>query len=151
MAHSGDLTPTVSDAVLEGLVKSLDRAERASNKVLVRWILDAEVPLLSACVLVTLNPEDAPLRSGEVAEAIGISIEDATHALHELRSLGYAREYNRRYEPTDKGKRIHASLANVRREALAAFLSGLNKEARRELAGALRDQEETLSRSADER
>jgi predicted transcriptional regulator len=41
--------------------------------------------------------------AGEVAEAIGISIDDATLALHELRSRGYVREEKRRYHPTDQG------------------------------------------------
>jgi hypothetical protein len=81
MDHPGDPAPAESDTTLEGLIKSLDIAGRESNKVLVRWLLDAEVPLLSACILITLDPEDAPLRAGEVAEAIGISIDDATLAL----------------------------------------------------------------------
>ena len=131
-----------SDAILDGLVRSLDGAGRESNKVLVRWILDAEVPLLSACVLITLDPEDAPVGAGEVAEAIGISIEDAMLALHELRSLGYAREEKRRYEPTEEGMRVHASLMRARRKAIAAFLSALSEEDRRHLTRATTDQGE---------
>jgi Mn-dependent DtxR family transcriptional regulator len=63
---------------------------------------------------------------GEVAEAIGISIDDATLALHELRSLGYVREEKRRYHPTDEGMRLHASLTRAPRRALTAFLSRLS-------------------------
>jgi Mn-dependent DtxR family transcriptional regulator len=106
--------------------------------VLVRWLLDAEVPLFASCVLFTLDPDDAPMSVREVAEAIGISTDDAARALHELRSLGYAREDKRRYEPTEEGRRLHASLVGARREALAAFLSGLDEEGRRDLAAALR-------------
>jgi DNA-binding MarR family transcriptional regulator len=129
-----------SDTTLDGLVKSLDRAGRESNKVLVRWLLDAELPLLSACILLALDPEDAPMGAGEVAEAIGISIEDATLALHELRSLGYAREEKRRYSPTEEGMRVHASLTRARRKAIAAFLSALSEEDRRHLTSARTDQ-----------
>jgi predicted transcriptional regulator len=124
-------------ADLDALVEHLDSAGRAQNKVLVRWLLDAEVPLFAACVLFTLDPEDAPMAVGEVAEAIGISVEDAARAVHELRSLGYAREEQRRYEPTEEGLRLHASLQRARREALAAFLSGLDEEARHDLAAAM--------------
>jgi DNA-binding MarR family transcriptional regulator len=127
-------------AALDDLVKSLDKAERAANKVFVRWLLHTEVPLLSACVLFTLDPEDAPLGSREVADELGIPIEDATRALHELRSLGFAHEYKRRYEPTQEGERLHASLVRARREALAAFLSGLDEQGRRDLAAALADE-----------
>jgi len=105
----------------------------------VRWLLDAQVPLFAACVLFTLDPKDAPMAVGDVAEAIGISTDDAARALHELRALGYAREDNRRYEPTEEGLRLHASLQEARRDALAAFLSGLDEEARRDLAAALQD------------
>jgi DNA-binding MarR family transcriptional regulator len=131
---------TDSDTTLDALVKSLDIAGRESNKALVRWLLDAEVPLLSACILITLDPEDAPMRAGEVADAIGISIEDATLALHELRSLGYAREEKRRYSPTEEGLRLHASLTRARRKAIASFLSGLSDEDRRHLVDARTDQ-----------
>ena len=87
--------------------------------------------------MLILDPEDAPLSAGEVAEAIGISVDDATRALHELRALGYAREAKRRYEPTDKGMRAHESLAGARRDALTAFASSLSEAQRRELAAAL--------------
>jgi DNA-binding MarR family transcriptional regulator len=140
--HPGDPPTAESDTALDGLIKSLDSAGRESNKVLVRWLLDAELPLLSACVLITLDPEDAPMRSGEVAEAIGISVEDATLALHELRSLGYAREEKRRYLPTEEGLRVHASLTGARRKAIAAFLSALSEEDRRQLTSARTDQGE---------
>lgn len=140
MEHLGDPVTAGSDTTLDGLVNSLDIAGRESNKVLVRWLLDAEVPLLSACILITLDPEDAPMGATEVAEAIGISIVDATLALHELRSLGYAREEKRRYSPTEQGLRVHASLTRARRKAIASFLSGLSDEARRHLADARTDQ-----------
>ena len=57
--------------------------------------MDAGLPLFSACVLLVLDPKDGPMRLGEVAEAMGISTDDAARALHELRSLGYAREEKR--------------------------------------------------------
>jgi DNA-binding MarR family transcriptional regulator len=133
MAQSGE--PRVD---LDSLVEHLDSAGREQNKVLVRWLLDAGVSLFAACVLFTLDPRDAPMSVGEVADAIGISTDDAARALHELRSLGYAREEKRRYEPTEEGLRVHASLQAARREALAAFLSGLDEEGRRDLATALR-------------
>ena len=142
MEHPGEQPAAESDTTLDGLVKSLDSAGRESNKVLVRWLLDAELPLLSACIVVTLDPEDAPMRAGEVAEAIGISIDDATLALHELRSLGYAREEKRHYWPTEEGVRVHASLTRARRKAIAAFLSALSEEDRRHLSSARTDQGE---------
>jgi DNA-binding MarR family transcriptional regulator len=130
---SGEQPAPERETVLDGLVSALDHAARESNKVLVRWLLEAELPRLSACILLTLDPEDAPMRAGEVAEAIGISIDDATLGLHELRSLGYAREEKRRYSPTEEGLRVHASLTRARRNAIAAFLSALSPEDRRHL------------------
>ena len=137
MTHPTEPSQAHGETVLDGLVKSLDRAGRASNKVLVRWVLDVELPLLSACVLVTLDPDDTPMSSGDVAEAIGISVDEAIKALRELVSLGYAREDKRRYEPTDQGLQLHASLIDARREALDAFLTRLSEEEQRDLAGAL--------------
>jgi predicted transcriptional regulator len=90
--------------------------------------------------MLMLEPEDTPITAGEVAQAIGISIDDATRALHELRSLGYAREEKRRYEATDKGTQVHGSLASARRDSLAAFVSALSEEERRRLADALRSE-----------
>jgi hypothetical protein len=139
MEQAGDPPSGGNDTTLDDLVKSLDGAARESNKVLVRWLLDAELPLLSACILITLDPADAPMGSREVADAIGISIEDATLALHELRSLGYAREEKRRYFPTEGSLRVHASLTRARRKAIAAFLSALSEEDRRHLASARTD------------
>jgi DNA-binding MarR family transcriptional regulator len=139
MTHSGESTPAERDSGLDHLVRSLDRAGRASNRVLVRWLSDADVPLLSACVLFALDPEDGPVGMGDVAEAIGISVDDAARALHELRSLGYARENGRQYESTEKGERLLGSLASARREALAAFPSGLSEAERREFVAILGD------------
>ena len=133
MEHSGAPPAAESDTTLDGLVRSLDSAGRQSNKVLVRWLLDAELPLLSACILIALDPDDGPMGAREVAEAIGISVEDAMLVLQELRSLGYVREEKRRYSPTEEGLRVHASLTRARRKAIAAFLSALSGEARRHL------------------
>jgi hypothetical protein len=140
MEHPEQEPAADGETTLDGLVRSLDSASRESNKILARWFLDAELPLLSACIMITLDPEDAPMRAGEVAEAIGISIEDATLALHELRSLGYAREEKRRYWPTEEGLRVHASLTRARRKAIASFLSALSDEDRRHLSSARTDQ-----------
>jgi DNA-binding MarR family transcriptional regulator len=54
-----------------------------------------------------------------------------------LRSLGYAREEGRRYEPTEKGRRLCASLTAARRRALRTFFSELSAEERRDLIEAL--------------
>ena len=140
MSLPGDSTPAEREAVLDGLVKTLDSAGIATNKAFVRWLLDVELPAVPACALFTLGTGDAPMGMRDVAAAIGISIDDAALALHEVRSLGYAREEKRRYEPTDGGRRLLASLADARREALGAFLSGLSEDARLELAAVLRRQ-----------
>jgi predicted transcriptional regulator len=103
----------------------------------VRWLLEVDVPLSAACVLFTLDPQDAPMGMGDVAETIGVSVEDAAQALKELRSLGYAREDGRQYEPTKEGERLHASLTSARRAALATFLESLTERQRRDLAQAL--------------
>jgi hypothetical protein len=141
MSLSGD-PPAGREAVLDRLVKTLDPAGIATNKAFVRWLSDVKLPALPSCALFTLGTGDAPMGIGDVAAAIGTSIDDTALALHELRALGYAREEKRRYEPTDGGKRLLASLADARREALGAFLSGLSEDARLELAGVLRRQGE---------
>jgi predicted transcriptional regulator len=119
------------------LPESLDQAGRVANRVLVRWLVDTGVSLLSACVLTTLHPDDAPMNGGEVAETIGISVEDAMRALSELRSLGYVREEKRRYEPTEEGRRLHESLTAARREAVGTLFSELDDQARQKLIAAL--------------
>lgn len=134
MTHSGEQSPAEGDALVDGLVESLDSAVRASNRAVARWLFDAEVPLFAACLLLTIPPPDAPMSMGEIAAAIGVSIDDAARGVHELRSLGYASENKRRYEATEEGRRVHASLTSARREALAAFLSGLGEDERYELA-----------------
>lgn len=121
----------------DALVKVLYRTGLTVNRVVLRWLLNAEIPLLSAGVLLTLEPPDTPMSAGEVADAIGISVEDATRALHELRSLGYATEEKRRYLPTEKGRETHAALARARRQALAESVSRLSDVQRRDLARAL--------------
>jgi hypothetical protein len=141
MSLSGD-PPAGREAVLDRLVKTLDPAGIATNKAFVRWLSDVKLPAAPSCALFTLGTGDAPMGIGDVAAAIGTSIDDTALALHELRALGYAREEKRRYEPTDGGKRLLASLADARREALGAFLSGLSEDARLELAGVLRRQGE---------
>jgi len=75
------------------------------------YFLGCRRATVSTCVLFTLDPQEAPMSIGDVAEAIGISVDDAAQALHELRSRGYASEEDRRYEPTEKGERLLASLA----------------------------------------
>jgi DNA-binding MarR family transcriptional regulator len=115
------------------LVELFERADRATVPVTLRWLLHAEIPLLPASVMLVLDPEDAPLTAGQVAEAIGISVDDAMRALHELRSMGYAHEVGRRHEPTEKGRLAHESLAAARRNALMSFVSGLSEDERRRL------------------
>jgi hypothetical protein len=44
------------------------------------------------------------MAAGEVARTIGISVQDATRALHELRPHGYARDNRRRYERIDRAE-----------------------------------------------
>jgi DNA-binding MarR family transcriptional regulator len=134
MTRSGEPSPAESDAVLNSLAESLDRPAREANKALVRWLLDAELPLFATCVLFTLEPPRSPVGVREVADMLGISIEDASRALRELRGLGYVQEDKRRYEPTEEGLRVHASLASARREALAAFLASVGDDELRELA-----------------
>ena len=95
------------------------------------------MPFLSACVFLTMDPPDMPIGAREVADEIGISVEDATLALHELRSLGYAREEKRRYEPTEKGLQTHALLTQVRRDALGSAIASLSADERHTLGQAL--------------
>jgi hypothetical protein len=139
MERPRDHPTTEGDTTLDGLVRSLDSASRESNKILARWFLEGELPLLSACIMITLDPEAAAMRAGG-SRRIGTSIEDATLALHELRSLGYALEEKRGYWPTEEGLKVHASLTRARRKAIAAFLSALSEEDRRQLSSARTDQ-----------
>jgi hypothetical protein len=137
MTDPGEPRVAETTAPAAGLAEdTLDRAAREADKVLVRWLVEADLALRSSCILVTLDPDDAPMSAGEVAQELGISIDDPIRALHELRSLGYARERHRRYEPTEKGRQLHASLTVARREALMAFFSGLSDEDRRVLVEA---------------
>jgi DNA-binding MarR family transcriptional regulator len=128
---------TESDSDDDALLEGLNSADLAVNRAVVRWLLDADMPFLSACVFLTMDPPDSPIGVREVAEKIGISVDDATLALHELRSLGYAREESRRYEPTEKGLEAHASLTRVRREALGSAIASLSAEERHTLGLAL--------------
>jgi DNA-binding MarR family transcriptional regulator len=132
-----DPGPTESDSGDYALLEGLNSADLAVNRAVVRWLLDADMPVLTACVFLTMDPPEAPIGAREVAEEIGISVEDATLALHELRSLGYAREEGRRYEPTEKGLEVHASLTQVRREALGSAIATLSAEERHTLGQAL--------------
>ena len=132
-----DPGPTESDSGDDALLEGLNSAELAVNRAVVRWLLDADMHFLSACVFLTMDPPDAPIGAREVAEEIGISVEDATLALHELRSLGYAREEGRRYEPTEKGLETHASLPRVQRDALGSAIASLSAEERHRLGQAL--------------
>jgi DNA-binding MarR family transcriptional regulator len=132
-----DPDPTESDSGADALLEGLNSADLAVNRAVVRWLLDADMPFLSACVYLTLDPPDTPIGAREVAEEIGISVEDATLALHELRSLGYAREEGRRYEPTEKGLEVHASLMQVRRDALGSAIASLSAAERQRLGQAL--------------
>ncbi len=115
-------------ASTDSLSERADRAGREFNKVLVRWLLSAEVPLFAACVMLTLTPDDAPLGPRRVADEIGISVDDAARALHELRTLGYAREKDRLYEPTEAVIRLHEELTKARREAMRAFVASLSPD-----------------------
>jgi DNA-binding MarR family transcriptional regulator len=125
------------DAGADALLEGLNSADLAVNRAVVRWLLDADLPFLSACVFLTLDPPDTPVGAREVADEIGISVEDATLALHELRSLGYAREEGRRYEPTEEGLEVHASLMQVRRDALGSAIASLSAAERQRLGQAL--------------
>ena len=71
------------------------------------------------------------MSQGEVAEATGISIDAAVRGLQELCQLGYARQERRRYKRTAEGERALRSLAQARRDALAAFVAGLSESQRR--------------------
>ncbi len=138
MNDLGDSRTAQNDDLVDPLVEIFERADRATKPTVVRWLLNAEVPFLAASVMLMLDPEDTPVAARELAEKVGISVEDATRALHELRSMGYAQESHRRYEPTEKGLATHASLARTRRQALVEFLSSMSGEERRELADALK-------------
>jgi DNA-binding MarR family transcriptional regulator len=132
-----DPGPTESDSGNDALLEGLNGADLVVNRAVVRWLLDADMPFLSACVFLTMDPPETPIRAREVAEEIGISVDDATLALHELRSLGYAREEGRSYEPTEKGLEVHASLTQVRRDALGSAIASLSAEERHRLGQAL--------------
>ena len=139
-SHPKDAAVVAGDRPLDELVGVFERAERATKGIALRWLLQTDIPLRAACVMLTLDPDDAPFTAREVAEFIGISVEDATHALHELRSLGYAREEKRRYAATEKGSQAYESLTRARLDALAAFASAMSDEDRRRLADSLTGQ-----------
>ena len=126
------------DAVVEAILESLDTAGRPIARGVVRWLHEAELSFSSGSVLVTLDSQDTPMTQGEVAEATGISIDDAVRGLHELCEGGYATEHGRHYERTGDGERALESLARARRYSLATFVARLSKPQRRDLAAALR-------------
>ena len=126
------------DAVVEAILESLDTAGRPIARGVVRWLHEAELSFSSGSVLVTLDSQDTPMTQGEVAEATGISIDDAVRGLNELRQRGYATETGRRYQRTAEGERALESLARARRDALATFVARLSEPQRRDLAAALR-------------
>lgn len=129
--------PADSDAVVEAILESLDDAGRPIARGVVRWLHEAELPFSSGSVLVTLDSQDAPMSPGEVAEAIGISIDAAVRGLHELREHGYASEDGRCYRRTVEGERALESLVRARRDALAAWVVCLGESQRHDLAAAL--------------
>ena len=132
-----DPAPAESDSGDDALLEGLNSADLAVNRAVVRWLLDADMPFLAACAFLSMDPPDTPIGAQELAEEIGISVHDATLALHELRRLGYAREEGRRYEPTEKGLEVHASLTQVRRNALGSAIASLSAEDRHRLGQAL--------------
>jgi hypothetical protein len=134
--NSADSVGAEGDVQVDLLVEVLERADRVSTPVVLRWILNADVPFVAASVMLVLAP-DRPRSAHDVAEEMGISVEDAARALHALRSQGYAREDKRHYEATDKGMQAHGSLVRARRDSLAAFVSTLSEQERRHLAEAL--------------
>jgi hypothetical protein len=127
MVPAGEPPPAGGEIAQDGLDENADRALRELNKVFVRWLLGSEVPLFAACVLMSLNPH-GPLGPSEVADEIGISVDDAARAMHELRTLGYAEENERRYDLTEAGLRLHDGLRKARLEAVQAFVGTLSRD-----------------------
>jgi predicted transcriptional regulator len=130
------MAPSDAQSESDALLDLFDEASRVSGTVLLPWLTSAGVPLLAACVLVSVAPEDTPTSVAEVAKATGLSADDAHRALQQLRESGYAHEENRQYVPTEKGARLHAEFTDARREALAKFLSSLSDDRRRALTAA---------------
>jgi len=63
---SGESTFAETTAPAAGLAEqTLDRAAREADKVLVRWLVEADPLLRSSCILVKLDPDDAPMSAGE--------------------------------------------------------------------------------------
>jgi hypothetical protein len=95
-----------SDAGLDGLVEAGQR--RAGIHQDPRALAHGRGAAVVLGVRPPLASQGGPISSGEVAEAMGISTDDAAHALHDRRSLGYARKEKRLYEATAEGMQLHA-------------------------------------------
>jgi DNA-binding MarR family transcriptional regulator len=75
---------------------------------------------------------------GDLARLSGLSPEAAYQGVNHLHGRGYLHETQRRYELSEDGRELVASLDGAHRQGIRAYIDGLDAHERRSLEDALR-------------
>ena len=134
MTPSGDQQP--DDELIEVLSVRLDNFERHAAGHLVGWLQQCGLSTTELQVLLALA-DGEPREGGELAQASGVPVDLTYPALHKLAANGWLHEENRRHSLSTAGQDKVDELSDVRRAAVADFVSSLSPQERRELATGL--------------
>ena len=125
-----------TDPLVAALAVRLRRIDLVAWQRIASWAERSELSLANVRILLALTIEDGPAAVSALARHSGVSLNAAYPAIHDLVRRGYLRQERRRYELTERGHDLVATLDEAHREGLQTYVDGLDPEERRRLDAA---------------
>jgi len=124
---------TETDLLVEALAARLRRLDLVGWQRIASWAERSELSFAHLRILLALTIEDRPAEVSDLAEKSGLPLNVAYPAIHDLARRGYLREESRRYEPTERGQDMLATLDEAHRAGIQAYVDQLDPKERRRL------------------
>lgn len=128
---------TSTDPLVDALAKRLRRADLVGWAQITAWAEQLGLSFADLRLLLALTTVNGLSSVSDLSQISGLSPHAAYPAVHGLRGRGYLRENRRRYELTEEGDKLVASLDAAHREGIKAYVDGLEASERDQLDAAL--------------
>jgi DNA-binding MarR family transcriptional regulator len=130
---------TSNDPLVEALATRLRLADVVAWQRIATWAEQAELSFEDLRLLLALaqTADEGPAAIPELAGLAGFELGVAYPAIHSLRRRGYLREDRRRYSLSERGLELVATLDEVHRMGVRAYVDQLDDDERQRLRRAL--------------
>lgn len=129
---------TSTELLVEVLATRLRRIDVVGWQRGATWAEESDLSFehLRLLLVLAVKTDDGPTTVSELGDLAGLTPDAAYPATHALHGRGYLREERRRYELTEQGQELVASLNAAHREGIQAYVETLDRDERERLVKA---------------